>query len=335
MRAPLLVGIIASLHVVGIGSLIFIQGCGTTRPTSPNVQVEPPPPPMMPPRPVTTTPRATRTANPVVSKPTPPAAVGATHVLRKGETLSHLAKRYGISVGDLTEYNNLTNANRVREGQKLNIPAYAPKLTDAPAPIAAAPPPRAAPAAPSGGPTYVVQSGDTLSKIASLYGTKVSTIKAVNGLTSDRILVGQKLIVSGAGSTPPKAVSSTSVAGSNVPRTQRPTPSVRDDLDLDVGVLDLDGLDLDETDVQIDAIAVPPAIDEPTAASIPPVGGFSGSITLLQDKPIIYTVVNNDTVDEIAKLFIVSKSEILELNNLGPDDTLSPGQQIKIPPSAL
>lgn len=50
--------------------------------------------------------------------------------------------------------------------------------------------------------TYTVVSGDTLSGIASRYGTTVSAIKELNGLTGDGIYVGQKLkLPSSSGST--------------------------------------------------------------------------------------------------------------------------------------
>lgn len=44
--------------------------------------------------------------------------------------------------------------------------------------------------------THTVKSGDTLWKIANQYGTTVATIKKLNGLSSDYIYVGQKLIIS-------------------------------------------------------------------------------------------------------------------------------------------
>jgi nucleoid-associated protein YgaU len=40
---------------------------------------------------------------------------------------------------------------------------------------------------------YVVKSGDTLSRIAKVHGTTIKALKAVNGLASDRIIVGAKL----------------------------------------------------------------------------------------------------------------------------------------------
>jgi uncharacterized protein YfaS (alpha-2-macroglobulin family) len=43
--------------------------------------------------------------------------------------------------------------------------------------------------------TLVVKSGDTLSKLASANGTSVASLKQANSLVSDRIRVGQKLIV--------------------------------------------------------------------------------------------------------------------------------------------
>jgi len=42
---------------------------------------------------------------------------------------------------------------------------------------------------------YVVQSGDTLSLIAQAFATTVAKIKEMNGLKSDRLSIGQKLLV--------------------------------------------------------------------------------------------------------------------------------------------
>jgi LysM repeat protein len=50
-----------------------------------------------------------------------PARVGQ-HTIRAGETLTTIAARYGISVKTLMETNRITDANSIREGQKLTVP---------------------------------------------------------------------------------------------------------------------------------------------------------------------------------------------------------------------
>lgn len=49
------------------------------------------------------------------------------------------------------------------------------------------------------GSTYVVQRGDTLGTIAALHGVSISALKTSNRLTSDKILVGQKLHIPATG----------------------------------------------------------------------------------------------------------------------------------------
>jgi membrane-bound lytic murein transglycosylase D len=47
------------------------------------------------------------------------------HVVRNGETLSGIAKRYGTTVAAIQEANNIKRANRLRVGQRLRIPLAA------------------------------------------------------------------------------------------------------------------------------------------------------------------------------------------------------------------
>ncbi len=60
--------------------------------------------------------------------------------------------------------------------------------------VAPTPTPRQTPP-PRDSKTYTVQSGDTLSLISQAFGTSVSALKEMNGLKSDRLRIGQKLIV--------------------------------------------------------------------------------------------------------------------------------------------
>lgn len=47
---------------------------------------------------------------------------GATHTVRAGETLTTISARYGVSVPALMQKNQISDANSIREGQKLAIP---------------------------------------------------------------------------------------------------------------------------------------------------------------------------------------------------------------------
>jgi murein DD-endopeptidase MepM/ murein hydrolase activator NlpD len=51
-----------------------------------------------------------------------PASYGSVHVVRKGETLSSIARRYGVSSYAIARYNGLRDPNRIEVGQRLRIP---------------------------------------------------------------------------------------------------------------------------------------------------------------------------------------------------------------------
>ncbi len=83
--------------------------------------------------------------------------------------------------------------------------------TPAAPPPASAPPPLLTPfvlptAGADGNVVYIVQSGDTLWRIAAIAGLTVEQLKAMNGLTGDIISTGQRLIIGqGAGAAPTTA----------------------------------------------------------------------------------------------------------------------------------
>ena len=55
--------------------------------------------------------------------PTPAVATGGTseYVVQKGDTLYSIAKKHGVSVDDLVAWNNITNRNQIKVGQKLVV----------------------------------------------------------------------------------------------------------------------------------------------------------------------------------------------------------------------
>ncbi len=122
--------------------------------------------------------------------------------VRKGDSLSSIARRNGVTVGALTTANHLTNPHLILVGQWLVIPgALAPGAEPAAAPIARATlVPTATPAAaPAGSPlVYVLHAGDSLSAVARRFKVTVAAIVAANAIRNpNRVPVGLKLTIPG------------------------------------------------------------------------------------------------------------------------------------------
>ncbi len=112
---------------------------------------------------------------------TPPAVSFGVHRVRRGETLSGIASRYRTNVHELMALNHLRSANRIRPGQRLQVPGGGG----------------------SGGAAYSsgaavrhrVRTGDSLWLLASRYGTTVDRIRRDNGLSGKVLHPGQVLTI--------------------------------------------------------------------------------------------------------------------------------------------
>lgn len=99
-------------------------------------------------------------------------AYATTHTVRRGENLGLIARRYGTSVRQIMNANNL-RSSRIYPGQKLTIGGG-----DANARI-----------------VHTVKRGENLTRIAQRYGTTVRSIRNINNLRSSRIYPGQRLSI--------------------------------------------------------------------------------------------------------------------------------------------
>ncbi len=128
---------------------------------------------------------------------TTPATTPATYTVKKGDSLSVIARRHNVGMAALIRANNITNPNALRIGQVLTIPSTAPQPSaTAPAPQQATPTP-AAPAT-SAARYHTVRAGDTLSRIARLYNTTIAKIIQANGMThaqANRLSIGQRILL--------------------------------------------------------------------------------------------------------------------------------------------
>lgn len=113
----------------------------------------------------------------------PPEARTSIHRVRRGETLSGVASRYGTSVRAIMDLNRLRSAHRIFPGQKLQVSTggASPRRT----------------LAPGAEITHRVRSGDSLWRLAQRYGTTVDRIKADNGLSGNLLRPGQRLRIRG------------------------------------------------------------------------------------------------------------------------------------------
>jgi membrane-bound lytic murein transglycosylase D len=108
--------------------------------------------------------------------------------VRSGETISGIARKFGVARADLAAFNSLRTTSRLKIGQSLMIPLLvSPALASRPAET---PTPGAVTTL-----TYRVKSGDTLYGIARQFDTTVADIKKWNSLTTNRIDIGDRLTI--------------------------------------------------------------------------------------------------------------------------------------------
>ncbi|NLW55167.1 MAG: LysM peptidoglycan-binding domain-containing protein [Firmicutes bacterium] len=110
--------------------------------------------------------------------------IPARYTVRPGDTLYLIATRNSISLSALRTANNIWH-NELWIGQTLYLPTAGGGSPSH-----------------SGGNVYTVRNYDTLYLIAQRNGTSVQAIKAANGLASNTIYPGQKLIIPGPGTGP-------------------------------------------------------------------------------------------------------------------------------------
>lgn len=181
-----------------------------------------------------------------------------SHTVQRGETLTRIARLYGVSVQSIIARNNIANPNRIVPGQVLIIPSTTPVPLPTPQP-------------PTGVTTYVVQRGDTLNIIAARFGlSSWRQIGAFNNLqTPNVIFAGQVL-------------------------------------------------------------QIPPASYVPPASYQPDLSAGQGGGALPPQQTITYIVRTGDTLDSIARTYNTTQAAILQANNL-VTTVVIPGQVLLVP----
>jgi len=134
----------------------------------------------------------------------PPVTPYVIHRVRRGETLSHIARRYRTSVRAIIRLNGLRSSRFIRAGWKLKVPtryySYVPKKSSP----SNKKKKNIAPSKLEGFRPYIVRKGDSLWKIARRFNTTAKAIKKLNNLKGTHLRIGQLLYI------PPKHLGSAS-----------------------------------------------------------------------------------------------------------------------------
>lgn len=295
MKTPVIFTIVILAHCLAIGGIVLIQGCESTRGLS-----ESTPAPVMPPtaiEPEVLTPDIKPVVTSWPSETT-------DYIVKKGDTVSGIAYRYGVSVAEIVRLNGLNNRNVIRVGQRLVLPGK----------MSAAKPVKESikrenktisrkPSADLSGNMYVVKPGDCLSVIAQTYGVKLDDIRQANAMQGDKIVVGQKLMIPGV---------KVEALQKKVPKPARPKPEATKQETAAKPV---------EPVAQADNSAVSAQMEQEKEE------------TAQRNRPVItetHVVQKGEDLRRISMQWLVSESKIREFNNLSSDE-LTPGQVLLIP----
>jgi LysM repeat protein len=186
-RVKVAVYSVVAVHVAGLVALLLTQGC-KEKPMEEAPLAEQPAitnEPSITDSNLTSVPPFTSPTNYVEPQPpvyqAPVAPVATTYEVKAGESFTTIAAANQTTVAAITAANPGVDSRKLKIGQKLNLPAPGAATVNTSVPRIADPN------------VYVVKSGDVLGSIAKSHGTTVSAIKALNGLATDKINVGQKL----------------------------------------------------------------------------------------------------------------------------------------------
>ena len=248
------------------------------------------------------------------------------HKVRRGETLSVIARKYGTTMTAIAgiKSNKIRNRHKIREGQILLIPVpphkysrdwavsepselyYPPEMGDRIA--------------------YVVRRGDNLSTIAEKYHTSVSKLKRWNGLYGKRyIYPGQKLTIWLKGAAPADNSGTDSYTGAGGYTGSSKFHRVKPGESLWI-IAKKYGISLNELK-RLNGLSGRCVIrsgDKLLLVS----GDDSDSGNL---KPRVYTVRRGDTLWDIAEDFGVRLKDLKRANNIDGSDVIRPGDMLKIP----
>ncbi|MEW1979838.1 LysM peptidoglycan-binding domain-containing protein [Citricoccus sp. NPDC079358] len=246
-----------------------------------------------------------------------------TYTVKAGDTLSHVAVRHDLALSSLLTANGLSASSIIYPGQKLKLSGGA---TVAPASSGGSTAGASTTGASTTAKTYTVVSGDTLYGISSRHGVSLSTLLKANGIAaSSTIYPGQKLKLSGSGSTP-----ASPPAGSPAGNAAASSYTVKSGDTLS-GIASRNGISLSAL-LKANGLSSTATIHPGQKLKLsgnttvaPATSGTSAGSTVQS-----YTVKSGDTLYGIASRNGISLSALLKANGFSETATIHPGQKLKL-----
>lgn len=247
------------------------------------------------------------------------------HHVSRGESLSGIAARYGVSVKDVVSTNRLRDANHLSIGQKLVIPVAGSAGDSAALATSRQAPPTArddARPAVTKATTATVRRGDSLSQIAARHGVSMADLQRWNDLDDpSKILVGQTLRLTAPDR--PAAVAST---GGRPKDPASATYTVRSG-DSPWAIARRHDIELDDflvwngmTRASTLRVGQRVVVSSPRAAPAPAVATRAST----------YTVRAGDTLSGIAAKHGVAMADLQDWNGLKDPSALRVGQTLRL-----
>src|SRR5665647_2561115 len=177
------------------------------------------------------------TSRPAALPPAPPKPTGAWTwdggspvTVGHGETVEHIAKKYGVPASAILQTNGISNAASIKPGQRLVIPRYVTNT----APVAQAPAyvPAQAPAyvpahtaaqAPAEAHVHIVAPGESLIGIARHYHVPLTTLAHANNIQPyTKVSIGDRITIPGGRAAPARQAQLQVPAQAHAPRVTQP-----------------------------------------------------------------------------------------------------------------
>lgn len=250
------------------------------------------------------------------------------HRVKRGETLSSIAQKYGMSIAELKEKNRIKGSKlslkqqlKVKDEENLMVIEPAKVLAEnTKSELQAA---KKQQTAENASPVHTVKSGETLFSIAKANNTTVAELKKLNDLSNGKIRLGQELKLSQA-EVAPTTIAANKVEANPISykvKRGETLSSISKKYNITEEELKASNNLKSNTlrsgqNLQIAQVATP-------ASAVP-----SNKVEL-EAKSVSYKVKKGETLSSISKKYHITEDELKAMNNL-KSSTIRFGQELKV-----